>query len=144
MHIIFGVEGNVEIEHGRHVFDVQPAGGHVSANQQIDFAFFEGVQRFEAFVLALVAMQRRGLEAFALQRTRKARTAEFAVDKHEGLFQLALAQDLVQGVAFVVVTDAVKMLLHRAGRGIGAGYFDGDRVLQVTAGQAFDFWRKRR
>ena len=65
--IVFGIERHVKVEDRRHVLDVQTASGHIGTDQQIDFAFFEGFQRFEALVLALVTVQGTGLIAFALE-----------------------------------------------------------------------------
>ena len=143
MHVIFGVEGNVEIEHGRHILDVEATGGHVGAHQQIDLTLLEGIQCLQPLVLALVAMQRGGLEAFALQAAGQACTTELAVHKDEGLLDAARTQHLVDGTALVVVIGAVKALLHRGRRFVGTGHLDGDRVLQVAAGQALDFGRER-
>ena len=87
-------------------------------------------------------MQGRGFQTLTLQRSRQPGAAQFAVDKHKGLFECPLFQNLVQGVALVFITDAVEMLLHRAGGSIGARHLNGHRVLQVTVGQALDFGRE--
>ena len=142
MHIVFGVVGHIEVEHGRHVFDVQTARGHVGTDQQIDFAFFEGFQSFQALVLALVAVQRSGFEAFALQRAGQTAATELAVDKNEGLFDTTVVQHLADHAALVVVLRSIKTLLHRRSRLVGTGHFDGDGVLQVAAGQALDLGRE--
>ena len=143
MHVVFGIERHIEVEHGRHILDVQPARRHVGTHQQIDFAFFEGVERLQTFILALVAMQCGGFQAFPLQRTGQARAAQLAVYKHKGLLHAALLQNLMQRVAFVVVADAVETLLDGGRGGIGPGDFNRHRILQVTAGQAFDLGRER-
>ncbi|MCY1376427.1 hypothetical protein D9M69_639150 [compost metagenome] len=83
-------------------------------------------------------MQGRGVQALALQRTRQTRATQLAVDEHEGLLEAALAQDLLERVALVVVVDAVEMLLDRRSGGVGARDLDGHRVLQVAVGQALD------
>ena len=143
MDVVFRVERDVEVEYGRHVLDVEPARRHVGAYQQIDLALLEGVERFEAFVLALVTVQGGRIQALALQRARQTRTTELAVDEDESLFQGALAQHLVQGVAFVFVGHTVKVLLHRTGSGVRTRHFNRHRVLQVTVRQAPDFRRER-
>ena len=66
VHIVFGVEGDVKVEHRWHVFDVQAACGHIGTDEQIDFAFFEAFEGFQAFVLALVAVQGAGAKTVAL------------------------------------------------------------------------------
>ncbi len=142
VHIVFRIEGQIEIEHGGHIFDIQAARGHISTHQQIDFAFFEGVQRFQALVLAFVAVQRGGVEAFALERARQAGTTQFAVHKHKGLLHATGAQHLVQRGALVFVAHAVETLLDIRCRGVGAGDFNRHRVLQVAAGQALDLRRE--
>ena len=143
MHVVFGVKRHVEVEHRWHVLDVQPAGRHIGTHQQVHFAFFERLQRLQAFVLALVTVQGGRLEAFTLQRTCQPGTAQLAVDEHKRLLHATGLQDLVQRTAFVVFTHAIETLLHGGSRGVRAGHFDGDRVLQVAAREAFDFRRER-
>jgi hypothetical protein len=72
VHIVFGIERHVVVEHGRHILDVQTARGHVGAHQQVHLAGLEGFQRLQALVLALVAVQGGGAQTVALQRTRQA------------------------------------------------------------------------
>ena len=67
VHVIFGVEGTSKLNTAGTSFDVEATGGHVGAHQQIDLTLLEGIQRLQPLVLALVAMQRGGLQAFALQ-----------------------------------------------------------------------------
>ena len=142
MHIVFGIERNVEVENGWHVFDVQAARCHVGTDQQIDRAAFEGFQGFQAFVLGFIAVQCGRVEAFALQRARQPRATELAVHEHKRLLQAAIAQNLAQRAAFVVVINSVKMLLHRGGGGVGTRHLDRHRILQVAAGQALDLGRE--
>ena len=46
VYVVFGVERHVEVEHRRHVLDVQPSRCHVGADQQIDLALLESLKRF--------------------------------------------------------------------------------------------------
>ena len=142
VNVVFGVERNIEVEHRRNVLDVEPARSHIGAHQQVDLAFLEGVERLQALVLALVAVQRRRLQTFTLKRARQPGAAELAVDKNECLLEIPLAQDLVQGTAFVLVAHAEETLLHRRRGGVGPGHFDGDRVLQIAARQPLDLGGK--
>ena len=89
MHIVFSVEGNVKVEDGRHILDVESARRHIGAHQQINLTAFESFEGFQALILALVAMQCRGFQAFMLKRAGQAGAAEFAVDKHKGLLHAA-------------------------------------------------------
>ncbi len=142
VHIVFGIEGHIEVEHRRHILDVQATRGHVGADQQVHFAALEGFERLEALVLAFVAVQRGGLEAFALQAAGQACAAELAVDEDEGLLDPSALEHLVDGVALALIIGAVEVLLHR-GRGlVGPRHLDGDRVLQVAACQALDLGRE--
>ena len=143
MDVVFRVERNVKVEHGRHVFDVKTTRCHIGAHQQINLALLEGLKRFQSLVLALVAMQCGGLQTLALQRAGQARAAEFAVDENKRLLHAALFQDLMQGVAFVVIAHTVKMLLDGAGGCVGAGHLDRYRVLQVAIRKALDLGRER-
>ena len=90
MHVIFSIEGHIKVKHRRYIFDVKSAGCHIRADQQIDFAFFEGLKGFETFVLGLVTMQGSGDQTLALKRARQTGTTQFAVDKDEGLLDAAL------------------------------------------------------
>jgi hypothetical protein len=101
VHIVFGIERHVVVEHGGHILDVQTARRHVGAHQQIHLAGLEGFQRLQALVLALVAVQGGGAQTVALQRTRQARTAQLAVGEHEGLAMRSLSTG--DGAALVVV-----------------------------------------
>ena len=49
-------------------------------------------------------------------------------------------QNLLDRAALVIVIGAVKTLLHQRRRLIGTRDFNRDGILQVTAGQALDFW----
>ena len=142
VNVVFGVKRDVEVEHGWHVLDIEPACGHIGTHQQIDFTFLERVQRLEPFVLALVAVQGGGFEPFALQRAGQARAAQFAVHEYKRLLHAALAQHLVQGMALVIVADTVEVLLHGGGGGVRTRHFDRHWVLQVTVGQTPDFGRE--
>ncbi|MNV62245.1 hypothetical protein D3C71_1547820 [compost metagenome] len=143
MHIILGVERHVEIEDRRHIFDVQTTCSHVGADQQVHFAALEGFQGFQSFVLALVAVQRGGLETFTLEAAGQARTTEFAVHKDERLLDAPALEHLVNGTAFVVIASAVEVLFDSGGCLVGPCHLDGDRVLQVAASQTLDLWRER-
>jgi hypothetical protein len=83
--VVLGVERHVEVEDRRHVLDVQAARGHVGGHQQVDLAGLEGGQRLQALVLALVAVQRGGLEPLALQRAGQPGATQLAVDEDERL-----------------------------------------------------------
>ena len=96
VHIVFGVEGHVVVEDGRHVLDVQATGRDVGTHQQIHLAALEGFKRLQALVLALVAVQRRCAQAITLQSARQARTAQLAVGEDEGLADVALLEQGAQ------------------------------------------------
>ncbi len=130
MHVVFGVKRQVKVKYRRHVFNVQPAGGHVGAHQQLHLPGLKRLQGPKPLVLAFVAVQRRGLQAVALKRTRQAGAAQFAVNKHKrlpshlGLF----AHQLHQGAALVVVGYANEALLNRGCRGVGLRHLHRHRV----------------
>ncbi|MNS89475.1 hypothetical protein D3C72_1234900 [compost metagenome] len=142
VHVVFGVERDVEVEDGGHVLDIEATGRDVGAHQQVDFTGLERGERLQAFVLALVAVQCGGTQTVALQRACEARAAELAVDEHEGLRNAALLDDLLERTALVVVRDAVEVLFDGGGRFVRPRHFDGDRVLQVAAGQSLDLGRE--
>ena len=88
VHVVLGVERHVEVEDRRQVGDVEAARRDVGGDQQVDLAALERVQRLQALVLRLVAMQRGGLQAVALEGARQPGGAELGVDEHQGLRQL--------------------------------------------------------
>ena len=91
VHVVLGVERHVVVEHRGQVDDVEAARGHVGGHQQLHVAALERIERLQPLILRLVAMQRRGLQAIALERPRQARSAELRVDEDQRLRQLALA-----------------------------------------------------
>ncbi len=103
----------------------------------------ERVQRLQALVLALVAVQRGGLQAVALERARQPRAAELAVDEHEAPGESSRWRRIcLHRAPLVVVGHAVEMLLDGGGRGVGPRHLDRDRVLQVAVGQPPDLGRE--
>ena len=76
MHVVLGVERHVVVEDRGQVDDVEAARGHVGGHQQVHVAALEGVERLQALVLRLVAVQRGGVQAVALERTRQPRRTE--------------------------------------------------------------------
>ena len=144
VHIVLGIEGHVEIDHGRQVDDVEPARRHIGGHQNIHFAALERLERLEPLVLRLVAMQRIGAQAIALERPRQARTTQLGVHENERLLDRAFLQQLQHSAALVVIRNAEESLLHvRRGR-VRPRHFHQQWVLQVTLRQAFDLGRERR
>ena len=84
-------------------------------------------------------MQGRGAQAVALKGAGQAGRPELGVDEDDGLLEIAVAQELPNDTALVVVRHAVKALLDGGGGGVGARHLDGDGVLQIALRQAFDF-----
>ena len=58
------------------------------------------------------------------------------------MLDAALVQNGFDHPALVVVLRAVEALLYGRSCLVGAGHLNGDRVLQIAAGQALDFWRE--
>ena len=46
VHIVFGIERHVEVEHCGHVLDVKPASRNIGTDQQIDLTFFKSFEGF--------------------------------------------------------------------------------------------------
>ncbi len=92
VHVVLGIERNVEVEDRGHVLDVEAAGRDVGAHQQVDLAGLEGGERLQAFVLALVAMQRRRCAGRRARARASRAQPQLAVDEHEGLGDAALAR----------------------------------------------------
>ena len=143
VHVILGVERHVEVEDRRQVGNVQTARCHVGGHQHIHLAGLESGQRLQPLILALVAMQGLRLQAITLKAACQSRRAQFAVDEHQRLGQLALLQQLPHNAALVVIGDAEKALLDVGGGGVGPGHLHQHGVLQVAVGQPLDLGRER-
>ena len=142
--VVLGVERHVEVEDRRQVDDVEAARGDVGRDQHVDLARLERLERLQPLVLRLVAVQRVGAQAVALERARQPGAAELGVDEDERLGDRALLQDLQHGAPLVVGRDAVEVLLD-VGRGrVRPRHLDHDRVLQVAFGEAPDLGREGR
>ena len=66
MHIIFGVIGQIDVEHHRHIFDVQAARCDIGTDQQINLTGLKGSECLEALVLALVTVHGSRAQAITL------------------------------------------------------------------------------
>ncbi|MNT29349.1 hypothetical protein D3C72_1650840 [compost metagenome] len=147
MHIVFGTVRHVEVDHARHVGNIQPARGHVGGDQRVDGAALEAIQRLHALGLGLVAVDRGGVDALALQVPRQARAADLAVDEDDALARQALVGTLLEQVhhrrLLVAILDLVHGLAHVLVGRVAARHLDGDRLFQVAGGQPLDFRRER-
>ena len=142
--VVLGVVRHVEVEDRRQVDDVEAARGDVGRDQDVDLALLERLERLQPLVLRLVAVQRVGAQAVALERARQAGAAELGVDEDERLRDRALLQQLQHGAPLVVGRDAVEVLLDVARGRVRPRHLDQDRVLQVALGQPPDLGREGR
>src|SRR6185437_7833563 len=67
VHVILGNVREIEIDDVRQLLDVEAARGDVGRDQHLHLAFLEVVERTDARILALVAVDRVGVDAVALQ-----------------------------------------------------------------------------
>src|SRR5471030_2698108 len=142
VHIVLGVVRQVVVDDAGQVGDVEAARGDVGGDQHVDLALLERLQRGDAFLLRLVAVDGGGVHALLLQAARQARGADLGVGEDDHLLQIALAQDVRDQRMLLVFLDLVDHLRDALGRRIAARHFDRQRVVQEGVGQLFDFRRE--
>ena len=67
VHIVFGNDRQVEVDHQWQVVDVQAAGRHIGGQQDLHFAGLEAIQGPLTGGLGLVAVDAVGVDALLLQ-----------------------------------------------------------------------------
>ncbi len=135
VHVVLGIERQVEVEHVRHPIDMQAARGHVGGHQQFQLAGLELLQQRLALLLRHVAGQHADAVAGALQRARHALDERLGVDEHHGACALAARQQADQQRDLLLVGRVIQLLPH-LGRGDELGLDDELlRLVHVLVGQ---------
>ena len=89
---------HVEVHDVAHVANVDAAGENIGCHQHVDGAVAEGRKRALALGLAAVAVNRGGLDAFALKATAAAVGAVLGAHKDDGALRALLFEELRQQV----------------------------------------------
>ena len=132
--IVVGVVRHVEIDHDRHVGDVEAARGHVGGHQEVDLAGLERVERRLAMHLLEVAVDVAGVQAHALQEAVEAGDVALAVGEHDRLGDVLLRDQAHQGAALELAAWHLDQdRIDRVHRGGGACDLDPRRVVAGSA-----------
>src|SRR5690606_23368320 len=107
VHVVLGIERQVEVEDVRDALDVQAARGHVGGHQDLELAGLEPAQQRLALLLRHVAGQDADPVAGLLQRPGHALDVRLGVDEHHGARALAAREQAKQQRDLLVVGRVV-------------------------------------
>ena len=118
--VVLGHHRQVVVDHQRQVGNVEPARGDIGRDQHARLAGLEVAQGFLALRLALVAVDRDGLEAGGFQLFGQAVAAVLGLAEHQHLVGVALGQDVDQQVALARAVDRMRAMHDGFGDGVAA------------------------
>ncbi|EXI89231.1 MAG: hypothetical protein AW11_01742 [Candidatus Accumulibacter regalis] len=144
MDVVLGDVRQLEVHHVRQLLDVQTARGDVGGHQHAHRAVLETGQGTRARRLALVAVDRGGLDAGFAQIFGEAVGAALHAREHQYLFPVARRHQVHQQVALAPAIDRVYPLRDELGLGVAACDFDHRRVVQQAVGELADLFREGR
>ena len=130
--------GQFVVDHTGQFDDVDTARGDVGGHQQLHLALFEAVERSQAFHLCLVAVDDAGGHAALLQLPAEFVCGDLGAGEHQCLADLPRLQAAQQRVQLGHFLHPMYYLLDQFCRGVAAGDFDFQRVLQKAVRQADD------
>ncbi len=126
----------IVVEDMRHGRNVDAACSNVRRHQHLDFAILEALQRALALALALVAMDRRDLEADMLKMLVELFGTMLGAKEDDGAAIGVFRQRLLQKIGLVVLAgDEVNILLNLVGSLARRCHFHLDRIGQVATGE---------
>ncbi len=142
MHVILGDARQFVVDDVRQVVDVEAAGRDIGGDQHARRAGLEGLERLGAVLLALVAMNRGSVDAFAFEPGGQPRRAELGTDEDQHLRHRRVLEHLLEQVALAVGGDRV----HAVGDGfrhlVAARDLDQLRRLEHGVGELLDLVRE--
>ena len=143
VHVVLGRMRQVVVDDGRQLGNVQATGRHVGSHQHLDLAGLEAVQRLQALLLGLVAVDGLGQEAFLLQMAGQTARADLGVGEDDDLLDAALTDERPHRVTLEVFgRHVVDRLLDVLGQRVGPGHLDELRLVQEALGQLADLVRE--
>jgi hypothetical protein len=83
MDVGVAVVGRIEVDHVRDPRDVDPPGGDIGGDENVDRARLEACERLLALALGLVAVHRHGVDAVPAQAFDQPVSAVLGADEHE-------------------------------------------------------------
>ena len=138
VHIVFGDDRQVEVDHQWQVVDVQTTGRHIGGQQYLHFAGLEAVQRTLTGGLGLVAVDAVGVDALLLQQLGQLIDTLAGFHEHQGLGPFLFFQQVAKQLGLALLVDRDQPLLDAAGRDIARADFDAQRVIEHLPGQQAD------
>ena len=143
VHVVLGRMRQIVVDDGRQLGNVQATGRHVGGHQHLDLAGLEAVQRLQALLLGLVAVDGLGQEAFLLQMAGQTAGTDLGVGEDDDLFDAALTNERPHRVTLEVFGGhVVDRLLDVLGQRVGPGHLDELRLVQEALGQLADLVRE--
>ena len=141
--ILLGDVGQLVIDHMADAGDVDPARGDIGRHQHRGLGALELVERAFALRLALVAVDRIGVDADLRQLLHHPVAAVLGAREHEHAFDLAgdlmaTRQDHLEQRLLLFLLDHVEILVDPLGGGAFGGDRDLDRVAAIFADQFLD------
>ena len=133
----------IVVDDGRQLGNVQATGRHVGGHQHLDLAGLEAVQRLQALLLGLVAVDGLGQEAFLLQMPCQTTRTDLGIGKDDDLLDATLADERPHRVTLEVFGGhVVDRLLDVLGQRVGPCHLDELRLVQEALGQLADLVRE--
>ena len=136
--VVFGDDGQVEIDDLRQVVDVQPAGGDVGGDEDLHFAGLEAFQGAQAGRLRFVAVDGIGLDALGLEDADQVVGAAFGFDENQHLAPFPVLAHEQEEFGLALLVDGHHPLFDGLDGAVGRADFDGQRVAQAGLGEATD------
>ena len=138
VHVVFADVGDFVVHHVWQVVNVDAARSDVSGNQCPDVAALETSQRLGAGSLALVAVQRHGVDAVFGEVLGHVVGPELGPGEHQHLAPVVLIDDVYQHRFFLAATHWMDELGDALHGGVAWGHLDALRVAQQPVGQVPD------
>ena len=135
VHVVFRDVGDVVIHHVWQVVNVDAARGDICRYQRTYVAALEATQGLRSGRLALVAMQRHGVNAVFRQKLGDVVGAKFGAREDQHLAPVLLVDDVCQQGLLFAAPDRVDHLGDALHRGVARCHLHALRVLQQRGGQ---------
>jgi hypothetical protein len=142
--VVFRDVRQVVVDHVRQRLDVDAARGDVGGDEHLQLVVLEALQRLHALRLALVAVDRGGLDAVVLQLLGKAIRAVLGAAEDEHLLPVARLHQVREELALPVLVHRVRDLPDQLDRHVAPRDFDRDGVLHEARGELSHLVRKGR
>ena len=138
MHVVFGVERELVVDHGGERFDVEAARGHVGCHHHPCLARLEGGERLVALLLILVAVDLHHVVAVAVEEVAESIRLDLPVDEDERLIPVSCLQQVAQQRTATSIVHRHDHLADVVVRLVAARHLDRDRITQEVVGEGAD------